>query len=535
MPPKLNRVIRLDSLPLNQTFFTPEGYLIDKPIVTSTGIFEYHNDDGSVRRELRLPEEVFSATSLATYKGKPLIITHDAGLVDKKNVSDFQIGTILSNGYRDGDDVRAEIVINDTDAMKECGYKELSLGYNLDLDETSGTWHGQHYDAIQRNITINHLALVREARAGDQARLNIDSRDKQIPKGVKVMAKTQKRTRRADSVLSPEEFQKAIEEYKARRAKRMETQKDAENEEEAKLPENEVLVEPKADVPVEKEEDEDDVPVEEKVEEVRENYQEEEKNEDEEEVEEEKDPKLQMDEDMETLFDIIDTLLAEREFKKGQPQEGGQGDDAGYSEPLNKLEKFDEDDEEFSEDEDDEEFSEDEEDEEFTEEEEEFSEDECDEEHSDEDEEFSEDSADFPGEIDSQKPISKDDLAIPEKVSANKMNADSVDKMIRQRIKIGIMADRLHMDGVEHMSVNKAKKTLIKAVRPNTRLDGKSETYVNAMFDLAYEETKANSSVGYQKKQMFNKKSRMDARNDKASANKARMRMIDRQNKKEDK
>ena len=105
--PKLSQVIRLDSLPLNQTYFTPEGYLMDRPILTSTGIFEYTNPDGSVRRELRLPEEVFAAESLASYQGKPIIITHDAGLVDKDNVQRHQIGTILTEGYRSGDDVRA--------------------------------------------------------------------------------------------------------------------------------------------------------------------------------------------------------------------------------------------------------------------------------------------------------------------------------------------------------------------------------------------------------------------------------------------
>lgn len=45
--PKLSQVIRLDSLPLNQTYFTPEGYLMDRPILTSTGIFEYTNPDGA--------------------------------------------------------------------------------------------------------------------------------------------------------------------------------------------------------------------------------------------------------------------------------------------------------------------------------------------------------------------------------------------------------------------------------------------------------------------------------------------------------
>lgn len=58
------------------------------------------------------------------------------------------IGTILSNGYQDGDNVRAEIVIHETDLMKRSGLRELSLGYSLDLDETPGVWNGQPYDAI---------------------------------------------------------------------------------------------------------------------------------------------------------------------------------------------------------------------------------------------------------------------------------------------------------------------------------------------------------------------------------------------------
>ena len=221
--PKLKRVRRLDSIKLDQndkTYFTNEGYLIDHPILTSCGIFEYTNPDGSIRRELRLPEHVFAEESLKTYKGKPIIITHEAGVVNKGNVDREQIGTILTDGYQDGDDVRAEIIIHDTDAMKECGLKELSLVYNLDLVEEPGTWNGEPYDAIQTNIAINHLALVASARAGEQARLNIDGSEEPELKGGKVMKQTPN-TSRADGgeALSPEEMEQAIAEYKARKAK----------------------------------------------------------------------------------------------------------------------------------------------------------------------------------------------------------------------------------------------------------------------------------------------------------------------------
>lgn len=212
------KVQRFDSLPLDATYFTDEGYLVDHPIVTSVGIFVYHNPDGSERRELRLPEEVFAEKSLASYKGKPIIVTHDAGYVGTDNVKEESIGTILSEGYRDGDDVRAEIIIHDTDSLKKYKMRELSCGYNLRLDETPGVWEGQPYDAIQRDIEINHLALVDKARAGEQARLNIDGQGHDCMKGEKLnMENTTKRT---DGAPTPEELAAAVEAFKKRRAER---------------------------------------------------------------------------------------------------------------------------------------------------------------------------------------------------------------------------------------------------------------------------------------------------------------------------
>lgn len=48
----------------------------------------------------------------------------------------------------------------------ENGKKELSIGYRCLYDMVSGIYNGQPYDAIQRKIRGNHLALVDEGRAG---------------------------------------------------------------------------------------------------------------------------------------------------------------------------------------------------------------------------------------------------------------------------------------------------------------------------------------------------------------------------------
>lgn len=217
-PPKLKQVTRIDSIPAGSTYFNEQGFLHDTPIVTSTGIFEYGLPDGGVRRELRLPEHVFDKQSLASYAGKPVIITHDAGAIDKNNVMKEIVGTIISEGFRDGEDVRCKVVIHDIDKVKRTPYRELSLGYNLDLIEEPGEWNGEKYDAIQTNIRINHLAIVDKARAGEQSHLNLDGKkveldDRKAPKGGR---RKMKNATRNDSVaMTPEELVEAINAYKS--------------------------------------------------------------------------------------------------------------------------------------------------------------------------------------------------------------------------------------------------------------------------------------------------------------------------------
>lgn len=495
--PKLTKVIRLDNLPLDRTYYTEEGYLKDNPIVTRTGIFEYTNADGTVSRELRLPEDVFAPESLQSYKGKPVIITHDAGLVNKDNVAHEQIGTILSDGYQDHDKVRAEIIIHDTDELKSCGLRELSLGYNLDLEYTSGVWNGQHYDAIQRNIRINHLALVQEARAGETARLNIDGRDenKNFKEDSSMKKNIKKTGKRSDGVLTPEQLAQAIEEYKARRANRLAAKADEEAAAEEVVSvqpatdseETKPAVEPEAVI-------DEDTPVEEKVEIVKDRRDRRDSEGDPATVEEAQGVIAKQDEDMDILFDIIDTLLAEKAFDE--------------ADTTATEEKTDEDKEETVAEDEDETVVE--------------------EEKLDEGEDTEEETA-----TDEDETVESVPTVDPAEGKA--MNADSVDAIVRQRVQLGMVGRMLNMDGLESMKLMAAKKTVIKAVRPGLRLDGKSKAYINAAFDCAVADVMARSKkdTKYQKKQMFNGDSRTVSKGDSASA--ARERMIKRQFEKEDK
>ena len=47
----------------------------------------------------------------------------------------------------------------------------------MDLEFTPGEYNGQKYDAIQKNITNNHIAIVWKGRAGKNASLRLDEND----------------------------------------------------------------------------------------------------------------------------------------------------------------------------------------------------------------------------------------------------------------------------------------------------------------------------------------------------------------------
>ena len=54
------------------------------------------------------------------------------------------------------------------------------------------------------------------------------------------------------------------------------------------------------------------------------------------------------------------------------------------------------------------------------------------------------------------------------------------------------------------MSATEAKKAIIKAVRPTMRLDGKSDAYLKAAFDMAADEVEnMRKSANYQRQQML--------------------------------
>ncbi len=154
------------------------GKLTGRAPCTNIGVFTYKKADGGLVRELRLPEEVFAPQSMESLKNIPVTLGHVNELTPQ-NMDEIvgRTGTnpiIGDNIYLSIDmEIEKEEAIN---AIKN-GTQFLSCAYTCDLEPSSGRWLGMDYDAIQRNIRYGHVAIVDNPRAGETAKIKLDSDD----------------------------------------------------------------------------------------------------------------------------------------------------------------------------------------------------------------------------------------------------------------------------------------------------------------------------------------------------------------------
>ena len=184
---------RFDRSSLPASFLeTPEGYVRVRGTFSRTGCQTYTNPDGSKRVEYRPPEEVSRPDSLLSMGGLPVTLEHPPQLLTPDTVRQHTRGhTGTQVEFTDGF-VHGTVTLTDREAIEAVKRRdavELSVGYRCDYDPTPGTApDGTRYDGVQRNISGNHLAVTRQARAGSEVRLHFDSADADDPPIVAVSA-----------------------------------------------------------------------------------------------------------------------------------------------------------------------------------------------------------------------------------------------------------------------------------------------------------------------------------------------------------
>jgi len=163
---------------------TNEGYLQIPAKISRTGIYEYGVGElrsqgvplpsalpeDAICRVYRSREEVFNKASLLSFAAKPVTLDHPTEHVTPRTFAEEAIG-LTDRNISAGDDGYVHVPITlYTDrgiSAYTSGTRQLSCGYTAGIRLQGGmTDAGEPYDAIQTQISGNHVALVEQGRAG---------------------------------------------------------------------------------------------------------------------------------------------------------------------------------------------------------------------------------------------------------------------------------------------------------------------------------------------------------------------------------
>ncbi|MDR0676249.1 MAG: DUF2213 domain-containing protein [Elusimicrobiota bacterium] len=153
----------------------------DNPL-SKVGVFSYLGNQISdeleadkIYKVYRPLEELLNDETVKSFNGVPFIDEHEMlgenfTPAEKKGVDGVVIDTFADKkqGILKGtiklfsEKIKDEIVN---------GKKELSMGYFCDYELRSGSYKGEKYDAVQREIRGNHVALVDKGRMGSDVRV----------------------------------------------------------------------------------------------------------------------------------------------------------------------------------------------------------------------------------------------------------------------------------------------------------------------------------------------------------------------------
>ena len=171
--------------PIEKPQRTPQGGLSVPANLTRAGVLRYRDTDGREWGELRHPDDVFAADSLATLRGAPVVDLHPTTPVTSENFKALSVGHVRDDVAPSGDFVAGGVVVQDAEEVRrvEAGERrEVSCGYTCTIDATPGVWNGERYDQRQREIRYNHVGLgpAGWGRAGSEVSLRMDGAAVQV-------------------------------------------------------------------------------------------------------------------------------------------------------------------------------------------------------------------------------------------------------------------------------------------------------------------------------------------------------------------
>lgn len=173
--------LSFDSSQIEKFERTEEGFLRVPVKITKTGVFDYPEHG---MKKAKLPEDLFSFDTVNSLRGLPIVDEHPIEngkytLITPENYTKFAKGTVSEPKVKDSF-IAGIATIWDSALIESVVSKEkteVSLGFTNNTISKSGILNGKQYDAVQKDIIGNHLAVTKAGKAGPSVRLEIDSKN----------------------------------------------------------------------------------------------------------------------------------------------------------------------------------------------------------------------------------------------------------------------------------------------------------------------------------------------------------------------
>lgn len=180
----MKRMFGADKVKFSNLERTREGFLRGDLSIARTGIYEYFAD-GKPIKKVKLEDDLFSDKNINSLRGAPMTDGHPMDEngrpveVTPDNFKQYAVGNV-SEPKRVGNRIKAVGTIFDSvlaDEVESGDKRQLSAGFVFREDGEGGEFEGQPYDAAQRDIVSNHVAVVEFGRAGQECSFNTDMKE----------------------------------------------------------------------------------------------------------------------------------------------------------------------------------------------------------------------------------------------------------------------------------------------------------------------------------------------------------------------
>lgn len=176
-------VKRYDRIELQNVRKNDNGFLTYDFIAAQTGVFPYFDFElGKVVYELKHPDDLLTDEVAQQLCNIPITEDHPWELVTTDNAKEYVKGMTNNSAGIKGNKLAGQGTVFDSGLIGKVlngNKKECSLGFTCVVVDESGVYDGKPYDRRQTEFSINHLAMVTEARCGPECSAKLDSKEVQ--------------------------------------------------------------------------------------------------------------------------------------------------------------------------------------------------------------------------------------------------------------------------------------------------------------------------------------------------------------------